>query len=119
MAWQKIDGYAAFVGIQPSGRVEWNDATQSAMDDPESVEVFHDSVNNRLGLRRLMDHRGDPHCLKVRVTTNPDTGLEVNSVEAFQHLANMGVSVASLYAAALQDPVADSEQPGIYWIALP
>ena len=121
MAWEKVGGYPAFVGIQPSGRVEWNDASQAMMRDPESVEIFHDSVANKMGFRRLLDTI-DIHALKVNKTTNADTGLEVFSIEAFQHLSNMGVSVGSLYAASLQYPLPppeEGQEPGVFWIDLP
>lgn len=123
MTWEKLYGLAAYIGIEASGRIVWNDAAHTMMQRPHLIELFHDAEEGHLGFRRLNNCEDDSG-LTVFEVLHEDTGVTVFAVEAFRHLSNAGVSVDELYVADLNEPEppivnGDPGEVGLFWIDLP
>lgn len=121
MAWQKLMGRSPTVALKPGGRLVWNDSANCALHAPRAVELFYDSEENRLGIRKA-EVVGTPSCAVVRSTEEEGERMAF-SVEAWRHLQGV-VDVEDLYVTDLQAPAppvppGDLGDEGIWWFALP
>lgn len=117
MAWVKLVDGDPMVRVRQDGQMRWNTATHAMLGNPVSIELFHDAVAGKLGLRGIY------YVGELRALYNEDMDY---GIDAGEHFAGAGLTFVEDWEATPQaaQPI-DPPEPGnpdmrgIVWIAIP
>jgi hypothetical protein len=117
MAWVRLVDGDPVVHVLQSGQMRWNTATHVMLGNPVSIELFHDAVASKIGLR------GVHYIGELRALYNEDMEY---GIDAGEHFASAGVSFDDDWEAIPQAPSptdppdqGDPDMRGIVWLAIP
>ena len=117
MAWVKLIDGDPVIQVRTSGQVRWNAAMHAMLDNPVSVEMFHDAAAGKLGFR------GCYYVNTLRVLFNEDMAY---SIDAAAEIAGAGLTFVEDWIASPHAPLSTAppdpgnpDMRGIVWIAIP